>query len=924
VTVEINEEDYLQHYGILRKSGRWPWGSGGNEVSRANAFYGIYAELKAKGLTDSEIARSFASQESIDRGHPDFTSTELRATKSMAKNARKAADISTAQRYRDDGLSNVAIGKKMGINVSSVRALLEPGARDRADKLTATANMLREEVAKKGMIDIGRGAEFYVSGGVAQNHLQTAAAVLKGEGYKVINVQVPTGQGNKTNVKVLAPPGTEYRDIVKDLGQIKSISSYTDDGGRGWSEIKPPLSVSSKRVAVRYKEDGGEDADGVIYVRPGKSDLDMGAANYAQVRISIDGTHYLKGMAMYKDDLPAGVDLMFNTNKSDTGNKLDAMKKLKRLQAPGDNPKTPDKWTGPIDMENPFGSIVRQLGDRDEAGRVVKVTSAMNLVNEEGDWNRWSKNLSAQMLSKQKPTFVKERLDETFANRKAGLDEIMALNNPAVKKKLLEAYAEDLDSAAVHLKAAGLPRQRTQVILPLNSLKPNEVYAPNFNNGENVVLIRYPHGGIFEIPELKVNNRHPEARKLLGTKVKDAIAIHSDVAKRLSGADFDGDTVVVIPNGHKKISTKGALAGLKDFDPQRTYPAYEGMPKLTPDRKQKLMGDVSNLITDMTIKGANDYEIAQAVRHSMVVIDAEKHNLNYRQSAIDNNISSLKKKYQGKNGLPGRANSGASTIISQAKSPIRVPKRRLQKASEGGSVDPKTGKLIYRTEGGEYVNKNGKVVQKTTAVKKLAYFDDARVLSSGTPVENMYADYSNRMKAMANQTRKAALSTPNIKYSESAGKAYAPQVSTLKAKLNTALKNAPLERQARVIANATLQERKAANPDMDKAEIKKLEHLVLAQARNKMGAKKEPIHIDDDEWEAIQSGAVRPTTLSSILDHANMDRVRELATPKPKLLMTTANTARAERMLNGGATQAEVASALGVSLTTLKRALGEK
>ena len=48
------------------------------------------------------------------------------------------------------------------------------------------------------------------------------------------------------------------------------------------------------------------------------------------------------------------------------------------------------------------------------------------------------------------------------------------------------------------------------------------------------------------------------------------------------------------------------------------------------------MGDVSNLITDMTIKGANNDELARAVRHSMVVIDSEKHNLDVKASARDN------------------------------------------------------------------------------------------------------------------------------------------------------------------------------------------------------------------------------------------------------------------------------------------------
>lgn len=61
---------------------------------------------------------------------------------------------------------------------------------------------------------------------------------------------------------------------------------------------------------------------------------------------------------------------------------------------------------------------------------------------------------------------------------------------------------------------------------------------------------------------------------------------------------------------------------------------------------EKQLDVVSNLITDMTIKGATDEELCRAVKHSMVVIDAVKHKLGYKQSEIDNDIESLKKKYQ--------------------------------------------------------------------------------------------------------------------------------------------------------------------------------------------------------------------------------------------------------------------------------------
>lgn len=898
------DEDYFAHYGILRRSGRYPWGSGGTPEQRARTFLGMVDELKKQGFTPTQIAKSFSTDE-----HP-YNTTMLRATTTMARNAKKAADVATAEKLRAKGVSNTEIGKQMGLNESSVRALLAPGARNRQDRLTTTAQMLRDEVADKGIIQIGRGVENQL--GVVKNHLDTAIAMLRSEGYELKNVQVPqAGTSQKTNIKVLAKPGTTYKDIVTDLGQIKLIGQHSDDGGQTFTHIKPPLSVSSKRIKVNYKEDGGDQADGVIYVRPGKEDLSLGASKYAQVRIAVDGSHYLKGMAIYRNDLPDGVDLVFNTNKAraDIGsNKLDAMKKLKT-----------DKKTGAVDETNPFGSIVRQLTAKDSKGQ-EHVTSAMNLVNEEGDWGKWSKTLSSQMLSKQRPALIKERLDTTFAAKKKDLEEILALNNGAIQKKLLEKYADELDGAAVHLKAAALPRQATRVILPLKTIKDHEVYAPDFDDGENVVLIRYPHGGIFEIPELTVNNQHREGRRTLGVHPQDAIGISSKVAARLSGADFDGDTVIVIPNKGGKIKTKSPLKELEGFDPQSRYPGYDGMPKLSPSYKQKLMGDVSNLITDMTIKGAPDHEIAAAVRHSMVVIDAEKHNLNYKQSALDNNIASLKKKYQRNERSDARG--GASTIISRAKSPIRIPERRLRKASEGGPFDPTTGKKIYVETKRSYPDPvTGKVVFRTTKVKKLEYADNAHTLSSGTDREVLYAEHSNRLKQLADETRVHSLKTTRVVQSDSAKRVYAPQVESLSAKLNTALKNAPLERQAQILTDVKVKQLRADNPDMDKAELKKLQFLVLSESRQRLGAGKDRIYIEEAEWEAIQAGAISHSKLLDILDNADIDRVKELATPRQHVLMTSAKKAQAQRLLNGGATQAQVANAMGVSLTTLKNSL---
>jgi hypothetical protein len=481
-----------------------PWGSGGTENVRNKSFLDTIAEQRKSGMTDAQIAKSWG-----------FSRNELTAARSIALAQQKQAKILQAQRMRDRGWSKVAIGQRMGLNESSVRALLADGEIDKVNALQTTADMIKSHVDKKGMVDIGKGVEHHI--GVTRTRMDTAVAILKEQGYTVhtIHVQQANLPGQFTPLKVLAKPGISAQDVKVNRSQIKQITDRSEDNGRSYLGLRPPVSISSKRIAVNYGPDGGKDADGVIYVRRGVPDLQIGSKNYGQVRIAVDGTHYLKGMAVYKDDMPPGVDLVFNTNKRDTGNKRDVMKEL--------NLKDP---------ENPFGSVYTQV--RDSKGNVV---SAMNLVNEEGSWDRWSKTLSSQMLSKQNPELARQQLDLTFDRQRREYDEIKSLTNPAVRKELLTQFGDSTDSAAVHLKAAAMPRQANKVILPIQSIKPGEVYAPSMRNGERVALVRHPHGGTFEIPQLTVNNKNPEARKILGRMLLVFIILsHKDCLEQTSMA----------------------------------------------------------------------------------------------------------------------------------------------------------------------------------------------------------------------------------------------------------------------------------------------------------------------------------------------------------------------------------------------------
>ena len=894
--MDLVEEDILMHYGVKRRSGRYPWGSGDNPYQHGGDFLARVEELQRLGKTEKQIA---------DELH--LSTTDLRMQVRVAKHERRALQADRARSLREDGKTLDEIASILGYaNDSSVRALLNENTAANKNKAQATAEILKKELAEKGAIDVGTGVERQL--GVSTGVLQEALFILETEGYNRYGVGVPQVNDPKkrTITPVISVPEIDQREVYQNLDLVKSVGDYhSTDGGESWDKREYPASIDSSRVKILYGDEGGALKDGVIEIRRGVADLDLGDSHYAQVRILVDGTHYLKGMAMYSDDMPDGADIVFNTNKHTGTPKMDVLKKIQD------------------DPDNPFGALIKANGQShyiDADGN--EKLSAINKLKEEGDWDKMSKNLSSQFLSKQPIQLIKKQLDLTYADAADEFSEICSLNNPTVKRKLLLDFADECDSAAVHLKAAALPRQSTQVILPLNAMKETEIFAPNYRDGEKVVLIRYPHGGTFEIPELTVNNKNPTAVSVLGKNIRDAVGINPKVSERLSGADFDGDQVVVIPTGGRvKIQSTPALKDLKDFDPKTDY-STEGKTGVRLLAKgaatQRQMGEISNLITDMTLKGATEPEIARAVKHSMVVIDAAKHKLDYRQSEKDNGIAELKKKYQGFDDETGH-HGGASTLLSRRKQDVEVPERQ-----GSGVIDPLTGKVVYKESGRTYVDpRTGKTVAATTKVKRILAVDDVRSMSSGTLQEEAYADYANKMKDLANKARLEYKATPTLKRSASAAKAFEPEVNRLMAALKVAQLNAPLEREAQRIANARVKAKVQANNITDKDEISKIRRAAISDARNSTGAsgKRTRITISDGEWTAIQSGAISDTTLSEILRYAEPKTVRERATPRRTTQLSDARISRIKAMANSGHTNAEIAEALGISTSAVSKYL---
>jgi predicted transcriptional regulator len=1003
---EMLEEDlYLEHYGMPRRSGRYPYGSGENPFQHGRDFLGRIKEMKDSNFTwtDPETGETFTGEKAIYKSM-GLTSTEYRRQVSWANYEKRLIDVKTAKSLKEDRLGATEIGRKMGIPESTVRSLLDPKSEDRMNQVMETVDFLRKQLEEKGMIDVGAGVEQELN--ISRTRLDTALDYLeKAEGCPVYGggVPQPTNTNQQSNQKVLCLPGTKKSEIY-DYDRVKTIDDYTsnDDGQTYHKKFTYPESLDSKRLQIRYAEDKGLDGaygidkDGIIELRPGVQDLSLGESRYSQVRIMVDGTHYLKGMAVYGDpkSFPDGVDVIFNTNKKQGTPQGDVLKKIKS------------------DPENPFGSLIK---DADQGGQywyTDKKTGKqkLGLINkraDEGDWTEWANALPSQFLGKQSITMAKKQLGLAKADKVAEFDEISSLSNPTIKKYLLEKFADNCDSAAVHLKAAALPGQKYHVIIPVNTLKDTEIYAPNYENGTKLALIRYPHGGTFEIPILTVNNKNKIGNEIIGKKSIDAVGINHKIADQLSGADFDGDTVMCIPThdagGKVKIKNKPPLKDLEGFDPKVNYGGTKtvdskGVEHYTrngheyPIMKdtQKQMGVISNLITDMTLAGASDAKLARAVKHSMVVIDAEKHKLDYKASEVDNNIAALKAEFQrgtDKNGNP--KSGGASTILSRAKGEHTVDKRqgsyktnlpdkeyydptkpvgaKLWKPADDlyypdRKYNKKTGMVEIKTTDGSKVtydpkdkaaykkynpvpvkNKETGVVTYTDSTGKISYAtktrtqkstrmaetDDAYSLVSTSrhPMEVVYADYANDMKAMANKARVEVAKTGKIAYNAEAKKKYQAEVKSLDDKLTDAQKNRPKEREALRRANVEIQAKIKANPNAKKEDIKKWKQQAVSKYRAEVGSVKRSdrnINITDKEWEAIQAGAISETKLKDILNNTDIDKLRERATPKLTTAPSSAQIARIKAMSASNYTLAEIAKKTGFSTSTVSKYLKGK
>ena len=783
-------EDYIQHEGVAhdedppgRGSGRYPFGSGDRPHQHSWDLKSRIDKMKAEGKTDKEIAKELGW--TMDKYNNETKKWEqvgntakFKAEKEIAVHEIALDEYEEIMWYRShnnpmtgEPYTTSEIARQMGINESSVRS------KEKAAKFSAESPVFKaaEEIKKNleatGYLDVGKGTNLYLD--ITDDRMKTVLAVLEHEGYVVVNdvhqAQLTGDKENYTTRKIIitpeqiaANPDLTPREIAwKALNQNKVERLYDEtdkfiDSRKGdEGKIYDPVRIDPSRIQVKYAEQGGTAKDGMIEIAavvdkngnivPRNPDLCIGyrqdgeLARYAQIRIAVDcpelagkenptGGMYIKGMAVYNVDLPKGVDILVNSNKSEEKGLAKALKPMEEGK------------------DNPFGASTIQQFYVDKDGN--KQLSAIQIVGAttmddhdahvEGRWAQWSKNLPAQFLSKQNLSLAKQQLKVDVMKAEDEYESILSIKQPVVKKQLLIDFADNCDKAAEELKAAPLPGQKTHVLLASTSLKDNEVFCANYDTGTTVALVRFPHEGPFEIPILKVNNRNKEVKEMIGKTPLDAAVVNKKVADQLSGADFDGDNVLVIPMSKRNsdgsfdktvnIKALAPLKDLQDFDVDEystSNPRFahmvgtDGKPTYKYPKTEKAkgteMGKITNLITDMYALGCDDtQEMVRATKYAMVVIDSKKHELNYKQAYKDLGIKDLEKKYQTKdNGKVG----GASSLISKSTSEIEVPKKQWRK----GDINPETGEKIMTDP------------QKTTVMKRKPVYAEA-------PADYIYVD----------------------------------------------------------------------------------------------------------------------------------------------------------------------------------------
>lgn len=203
---------------------------------------------------------------------------------------------------------------------------------------------------------------------------------------------------------------------------------------------------------------------------------------------------------------------------------------------------------------------------------------------------------------------------------------------------------------------------------------------------------------------------------------------------------------------------------------------------------------------------------------------------------------------------------------------------------------------------------------------------DAKTLVSPShfDMENIYADFANSMKALANNARIEMINTPNLQQNKKAKEIYAKEVASLDRKLKEAKINSIKEREAKRKTASYMNEKKEVNPDLKGEDLRKLTQRTLDKYRQEVGAipkRKRDIKLEEREWQAIQAGAISENKLKQILNNSDPDVLRDKAMPRTTKGFTSSQLSIIKRLDANGFTLQEIANKFHVSTSTISNVL---
>ena len=194
-----------------------------------------------------------------------------------------------------------------------------------------------------------------------------------------------------------AEPEDCYKKICGEFREVNAAGGLVENRRGDYLLIKRDGLWDLPKGHQEAGEDIKVTALREVQEETGVDDLSLGNSHYAQVRIMVDNSHYLKGMAVYSDDVPDGYDVIFNTNKPSGTPKMKVLKPIKD------------------DPDNPFGAALTAAGQSEYIGADgQKHLSPINKLREEGEWDTMAKNLSSQFLSKQPIKLIKQQLNRLY------------------------------------------------------------------------------------------------------------------------------------------------------------------------------------------------------------------------------------------------------------------------------------------------------------------------------------------------------------------------------------------------------------------------------------------------------------------------------------------------------------------------------